>query len=516
MKSRFRFDTHTIALISILLTGIVIRLIHLGDISLWYDEACVYLQLQVISKVIHLYAVIHPPLYFVILYLWTLIAGTSETALRLPSVFFSSISIYLIYLSARNLFNRRVALIAAGLTAFSPFHIYYAQQVKMYSMTIFFYSLSFYFISQLIVQRRAGTAKKSQTYRIGFSHLLLYYGNAMSFLGVIANNIWFFVFRNRYKKEWVPWIIVNVIAFCAAIPLFILWSSLVGLVIQNRWVNPVTFKTFLFSFRLFTAGFYMMGLPMWIVTGACGLAAAYGLFRLRKDIEILSLLIITLVFPVLFSAEISMIQHSIYLERTFLFVTIPLYIIIAYGFSRFKPAYVQGIVFIVLALCVRKPLIEQLTNEEMPFNNQTACSRMENKNAAAIVKKMWKPGDLILHTNPQSVYPFLYYLPWEEYEGYQVIKPDETPDQVMAFHHPEFPHDRLRVLFNIWNFKYKRIDKAVSGRHRIWLVAGNYGVNDQISPYSQWMLDWLNKWGHVTFSRKFRGLRLYLFEKSSA
>nr|WP_282594155.1 glycosyltransferase family 39 protein [Halorientalis brevis] len=91
----------------------------------------------------------HLPLYYVLLHGWTAVAGTSETALRAPSAVFGIISLPLIYLVGRHMFDRETGLVATVVLAVSPFHLYYAQETRMYSFLTATTLLSFLFLLRL-------------------------------------------------------------------------------------------------------------------------------------------------------------------------------------------------------------------------------------------------------------------------------------------------------------------------------------------------------------------------------
>jgi len=60
--------------------------------------------------------------------------GQSEWFLRLPSVFFGVATIYFTYVLGKKLFNEKTALLAAGFLSIAPFHVYFSQEFRMYSL----------------------------------------------------------------------------------------------------------------------------------------------------------------------------------------------------------------------------------------------------------------------------------------------------------------------------------------------------------------------------------------------
>src|SRR3990167_1765852 len=95
-------------LLIIFFLAFLIRLIAI-DQSLWLDEATT-------ARVVQPYGYreilvrfsptdFHPPLYYLFMKMWSNIFGYSEIALRMPSVIFSLVTGYVVYLIGKKLFN---------------------------------------------------------------------------------------------------------------------------------------------------------------------------------------------------------------------------------------------------------------------------------------------------------------------------------------------------------------------------------------------------------------------------
>jgi mannosyltransferase len=112
---------------------LLLGLLRLGVPSLWVDESFTALRVdQPISEYFEGYY----PLYSVVIKAWTVVAGTSEFALRLPSVLATILACALIVVLGRRLFDRWVALAAGLLLATSPFSVRWSQQARAYSMMV--------------------------------------------------------------------------------------------------------------------------------------------------------------------------------------------------------------------------------------------------------------------------------------------------------------------------------------------------------------------------------------------
>lgn len=138
---------------AIIITGLILRLISL-DQNLWLDEA---INIQA-SKNYSLFDLVtqyakadfHPPGYFIIIWLWTKLAGYSEIAVRLPSVSFGLLTIWTTYLIGKNLVSKKLGLLAGLLIAINPLHIYYSQEARMYAMAALVVSVNILLLIKLI------------------------------------------------------------------------------------------------------------------------------------------------------------------------------------------------------------------------------------------------------------------------------------------------------------------------------------------------------------------------------
>ncbi len=120
----------------ILLAAFALRLYRLGLTSLWYDETVsLYLARQDLAALTrHTAGDIHPPFYYYLLHGWGGLAGWSEFSSAFLSLFFGVLLIALVYRVGQEWTNRTVAFVAASLVAFSPYNLWYSQEVRMYTL----------------------------------------------------------------------------------------------------------------------------------------------------------------------------------------------------------------------------------------------------------------------------------------------------------------------------------------------------------------------------------------------
>ena len=136
-----------IPLIVILVLAVLLRLINLNQ-SFWLDEAA---QAQMSSlSLSEIWSGrardFHPPLFYFLAHAW-LTAGASEVWLRLLPLTFGIINVYVIYLFATELFhNQKAAYLSAFFLSIAPFHIYYSQEFRSYSLLCLLGTTSMYLL----------------------------------------------------------------------------------------------------------------------------------------------------------------------------------------------------------------------------------------------------------------------------------------------------------------------------------------------------------------------------------
>ena len=77
-----------------------------------------------------------PPLWYLLLHVWTGAFGTSASATHALSLVFGLATVPVGWLVGRRLFDTRVAWFVAALAAISPFVTYFARETRMYSLVV--------------------------------------------------------------------------------------------------------------------------------------------------------------------------------------------------------------------------------------------------------------------------------------------------------------------------------------------------------------------------------------------
>jgi Dolichyl-phosphate-mannose-protein mannosyltransferase len=124
-----------------LLLGFALRLYRLGAESLWYDEtvSVALAQKSLPDLIRHTAGDIHPPGYYLLLHFWQALTHPTpafglEFLYAWPSLVCGLLVMALLFPLGRALSTQRLALVALWLAAINPYHIWYSQEVRMYTV----------------------------------------------------------------------------------------------------------------------------------------------------------------------------------------------------------------------------------------------------------------------------------------------------------------------------------------------------------------------------------------------
>jgi mannosyltransferase len=130
---------------ALIVVGAALRFWRIGHQGYWYDEGVTVSLLHdsfghMLGSLPHSEGT--PPVYYVIGWVWARIFGFAEAGVRSLSAVAGVLVIPAMYGIGAKLVSRRAGLIAAALTAFNPFLIWYSQEARSYSLLVLFATLS--------------------------------------------------------------------------------------------------------------------------------------------------------------------------------------------------------------------------------------------------------------------------------------------------------------------------------------------------------------------------------------
>jgi uncharacterized membrane protein len=177
----------------------------------------------------------HPPLYYIMLRLWTQTFGNTVAIMRSLSVLISLLAFPCIYWLCMELFDSSiVGWMAVGLITVSPFHVQYAQQTREYGFWTVTTLLSSAVLLQAIrVKTRVSWAIYAATLVIGL------YSYSFFVFVAIGHGLYILITSNfRFTKTLISFGLAWIVGFITFIPW--IWTTIYHLPEVNRsmeWTN---------------------------------------------------------------------------------------------------------------------------------------------------------------------------------------------------------------------------------------------------------------------------------------
>jgi mannosyltransferase len=210
--TRSRHDLVLCVSLLALLAATALRFIALGRQSLWTDElfSVYWARAGAGFMFAHFWNETNPPLYYLILEVWMRVFGDGEAAVRLLSALLSAITVPVVYLLGKNMFGRQAGSIAALLYALSYWNLYYAQEARGYALLYLTFALALQCVQGIVAELRRGTPPLSAAlggHGIGFllaavASAWIHYVSIVIFgaLGATITLIWWrpFAFDRRF------------------------------------------------------------------------------------------------------------------------------------------------------------------------------------------------------------------------------------------------------------------------------------------------------------------------------
>jgi len=204
--------------ITLILTWLLLTF-DLEDKSLWTDElfTAEWASLSLGGVIQHTAADYHPPLYFLLLKLWSDCAGHSDFALRWLSVASGWLSVAVLYRLGRAWAGRGVGWLGATLWGLSPLLTLYARMARYYSLAALLGLLSTWALWYSLTR---GKWRYWVAYVV-FSSASLYTFYLTGLL-LLAHG-WFTLTWSVLKRRILPWLVTMLIVSLSLLP----WSGVI-------------------------------------------------------------------------------------------------------------------------------------------------------------------------------------------------------------------------------------------------------------------------------------------------
>lgn len=521
-----------ILLVVLVVLAAAARFQGLGQKSLWLDESIMVL--DVYNPELENAGIdkgdIHPPLFRSLWrYLTRIIPPPAETSvlqkaetdtypvfdernLRLPSVFFSLISVVLIYLMSRALFGADNGLIAAAVMGISAFQVYYAQEIKMYSL---FECLSL--ASGLLLIKALESGKKLFWAGHSLVNTLALYTHYFAFLLLGGQAVFVLLyFLSRFRRTTVKyWVWSSLFTALFFLPWSMRMFDHIARVKGHFWVSPLTPGQFFGIFKNFFFG-YHTGFS-WSIAGSLAafaicLAGAVYLARCasRKE-ETVSwgksdsavFIIVCILVPVLTAVAVSLLFCPLLFDRPLIFISGYFYLLFACGLCslrRRRPVAAACLFAVFLAVSLFA-LRSYYRNEHFEPSAGVVMNK-PLREVCEYIKREYRSGDVVLLSHHSMLYPMLCYLP-------RRILPDVF--LLDSSVNDEYERNTLFCMLRMPWMKIASPEQFDSGKEGgLWLVCS--GWNREIIGPPEGMKEFLSRARLVKENKAFEGVRIYYYK----
>jgi hypothetical protein len=362
VKLSQRFN-EKILLTLIVFLGVFLRLYKIDGFGLWVDEFATLMidskssLLQIIKTCFHIPQPL-PPVFFVFNKLCYELIGHNETGLRFLSVLSSSITIYLVFLLGKKLFDSKIGLFCAFIFSVDSFQLFHAHNARPYALALLWCSISM--LSYLQIHDRP----KSKWLKIIYlsSTMLLFYTHYIFLFAALLQNLHFFWLRftqEEAKERTKSWAYLQTLLGLSLLPLTGQFYKVFGERKDLNWATPLfpTLEKIWFFFDaqvlLVTFGFTILiwGLMNCRRSKLLGPEQNAGLSGFPQKTSSFFFLFIWYFVPILFFYGLAWTSGSmLFVDRYLIMCSIPAIMLIPVLASRFlgnKLAIIFMIVYCV-------------------------------------------------------------------------------------------------------------------------------------------------------------------------
>jgi mannosyltransferase len=487
-------------LVLILLLAFSIRLVRLEDKEMWYDEAFAVLYAEkepgsivygTATSVEGAAADIHPLLYYFFLHGWMGL-GESPFVVRFSSVVFGLLSLCLVFRIARELFDAQLGRLAVALAAMSPFHIWYSQEARMYSLLCLLSLLSIY-----LFIKACKDGKWVHWISFGLCTGVSLYAHNLAFLVPVTLDL--LILLHRRWKLIGRLLVAHVLSLLMFLPWLLLVPGQFAKVQQAYWVPKPGLTELVRTLIVFTFNLPLPDglLPLALFFSLLLLAlTAYRALRpsfVSKDRSAWGIdLSLGLSFiPVLTMFAISQIK-AVYIERALLSSALLYYITVARGMLQSR------LPRLVILSLVPVPLL--LVTSLWYQYNYAGFPRSPFRQANAYLRDHYEAGDAIVHENKLSFFPSYYY--------------DRTLAQEYVGDIPGSPTDTLALPTQevLGLLAQTDVQQAVDNSQRVWFVVFQRALDEaaELSTENP-SKAWLDGHYRLTDTAAFHDLSILLY-----
>lgn len=456
-------SSHNVRIGLLVLVGITfaLRVVFLDRQSLWRDEVdALNFAIAPWSELTGNF--LRPgwngPLYFLLLRAWVAVAGKSAFALRFFSLVWGVLEIPLIYILGRRCFTRQAARWAALLAAFSPYLIWYAAEVKMYTWVPLLVLLVLYALERGCVSPRWtwwAVVVLGTSFAI-YSHIL-------AALSIPVLILWWLLHPRRHPRSWVG---ITVALALLTLPYLPLLAWQLPMALEDRGVTGFPPLTLLQMLGTLLAG-WSAGIPgigrslgIWVGAGLAVLGAFSQVWHGRWRVA--GILLAWFFVPLVMIWWLSL-RGPLFTDRYLIWLAPAYYLLIGAGLAAIPQRWISRV---LLAALVLSAVVNIYAQSFRPYKPQF-------REAATQLRLRRLPDELLIFQIPYNRIMMAHYLP--------------MPLEPLA----EAPYTNFRDAEGRFTTTPEDVDRQLraltQGYRRVWLVYSEATLWDERELVKSWL-----------------------------
>lgn len=408
-----------IIIISILIIGIILRFIAIGNREIAYDDAfSFFLSRGSLSDIIlGTAADTMPPMYYFLLHFWMKIS-MDLWFLRLLNIIINLLTALLIFLFTKELFNTNSALVATFFFLISPYQIYHSQELRMYALLLF--GQVGYFYSFLKISRSTGKGKNFWLIAaVGFG-LIAMYSHNLGIIGLVSINVILLFYRNKHFVKSLFTAQFLIIVF--SIPWFYYLPQQLDKIQQAFWTQPPgvsdVIQALLSLFAFLPMPILFMGISLIIIIQSIVMLLVFIFKNKSKKISFVALLIL---IPPTILFVLSYLVKPVFVPRIFILSSVWFFILFAVFIEK-QLHHPLGKINLVLFIC--------LSIFSLPYYYNFQSFPRSSFKELNVQIDHYPPQKSIIHDNKLSFFPTMFYE--ERVNTYYIKDPKGSPNDTLA------------------------------------------------------------------------------------
>ena len=420
-------------LLMITALSLAVRLYHLDQQSLWFDEifTLVMAQLPFYEGMIGLlgHGIQLTPFFHWIIKIW-LFVGDTDWLVRFPSLLVGVLNVPMIFRLGKFYLNRNAGLLAALIFAINPFQVWYAQELKLYTLLSLASIGAMMSFGQLLHSKgKRGWGSLLFFNLIGFpTHYFMFLLSTVQFIYIVL------LFKRTYFIL-RPWLLAQGVAVLPLIPWWIFIIQIERSNVGIGWVPQPGITTLFNTFWNFSFGYtgvFSTASVVSLVVMLIGLSS--GVRKAWLDLKHGLLLSLWLFLPPLVTISLSFGRVSFYVDRYLLIVSPILTLLVVYGLLSFKSSFMRTVLFAVFVIATGIGLFNI-------YFDRTHFSKNDWRSLAHAIEERSHDNDLVITCT----------------DGY-----------LLAYDHYN-PHQKIRVDGAVFAPQLYQIGASISGQS-VWII----------------------------------------------